>query len=193
MSIRTAVIFLLSIIGILFLAVNWSGIVAPVPVNLLYTQIEAPLGLIVLVILGVLWVAAILWSLMQQASILVEIRRAYKEAQTNKNLAENAELSRTERLTRQMTSSFDALEKKNATLVDNASLAHAQEKEALMKEVATMKEELTYTKKTLEAIAAKLEVPLPEKEGKKVTFFERLKTKKSAKGKALSAPKTQEK
>ena len=46
MSIRTVVILLLCILSAVFLAVNWSGIVAPVPVNLLFTQVQAPLGLI---------------------------------------------------------------------------------------------------------------------------------------------------
>ena len=72
MSIRTVVILLLCILSAVFLAVNWSGIVAPVPVNLLFTQVQAPLGLILFVVLGLLIVACLLWSIMQQAAVLVE-------------------------------------------------------------------------------------------------------------------------
>lgn len=182
MSIRTAVVFILSILGVFFLAVNWAGIVAPVPVNLLYTQVEAPLGLIVLLLLGVLWIAWILWSLMQQASFLVDIRRAYKEAQTNKNLAENAELSRTERLTKQLTASFEALEKNNANHLDAVNLSQSHQLEDVLSEIRLLKEELAYTKETVKALAVKAEVPLPEKDKpKEETLFSRLTSRKKAK------------
>ena len=103
MSIRTVVILLLCILSAVFLAVNWSGIVAPDPVNLLFTQVQAPLGLILIVVLGLLIVACLLWSIMQQAAVLVDIRKAYREARTNKRLAEDAEQSRLEASTKTMT------------------------------------------------------------------------------------------
>ena len=106
MSIRTVVILLLCILSAVFLAVNWSGIVAPVPVNLLFTQVQAPLGLILFVVLGLLIVACLLWSIMQQAAVLVDIRKAYREARTNKRLAEDAEQSRLEASTKTMTQEF---------------------------------------------------------------------------------------
>ena len=84
MTVRSVVLVLLSILAAIFLILNWQGIVAPVPVNFIFGQIEAPLGLILLVVLGVLWIVGIAWSLMTQASTLLEIRRAYKEANANK-------------------------------------------------------------------------------------------------------------
>ena len=80
MPIRTVVLVFLCIVAAVFLILNWPGITAPVPVNLLYTDTEAPLGLILLLVLGVLWIAGIIWALLQQAATLLEIRKAYKEA-----------------------------------------------------------------------------------------------------------------
>ena len=94
MPIRTVVLVFLCIVAAVFLILNWPGITAPVPVNLLYTDTEAPLGLILLLVLGVLWIAGIIWALLQQAATLLEIRKAYKEADSSRGLADSAEKSR---------------------------------------------------------------------------------------------------
>ena len=91
MPIRTVVLVFLCIVAAVFLILNWPGITAPVPVNLLYTDTEAPLGLILLLVLGVLWIAGIIWALLQQAATLLEIRKAYKEADSSRGLADSAE------------------------------------------------------------------------------------------------------
>ena len=75
MAIRTVVLILLTLLSALFLVVNWAGITASVPVNLVYTDTEAPLGLILLLVLGALWIAGIIWALLQQAATLLEIRK----------------------------------------------------------------------------------------------------------------------
>ena len=96
MTLRSVVLAILSLLALIFLILNWQGITASVPVNLIVEEIQAPLGLILLVILGGLWLFGIAWALMQQASTLVEIRKAYKEANANKSLADHAEQSRLE-------------------------------------------------------------------------------------------------
>ena len=45
MAIRTVVLILLTLLSALFLVVNWSGITASVPENLVYNATEAPQGL----------------------------------------------------------------------------------------------------------------------------------------------------
>lgn len=102
MTVRSVILVLLSLFAAIFLILNWQGIMAPVPVNLLFEQMEAPLGLILLVVLGALWCVGIVWALMQQAATLVEIRKAYKEANINKNLADHAEKSRIEQVRQSM-------------------------------------------------------------------------------------------
>ena len=94
MTIRTVLLVFLSALAALFAVVNWQAIMAVVPVNLLFTQINAPLGLIIIVGFGALWLFVLVWAIMQQASVVFELRRAYKEVHANKTLAENAEKSR---------------------------------------------------------------------------------------------------
>ena len=48
MHLRTVFLLLLFVLCSVFLVVNWEGVMANVNVNLLYTEIQAPLGLILL-------------------------------------------------------------------------------------------------------------------------------------------------
>ena len=80
MTVRSVVLVLLSVFAAIFLILNWAGITATVPVNLLFVQTQAPLGLILLVVLGVLWCVGIVWALMQQASTRGGRRRGCREA-----------------------------------------------------------------------------------------------------------------
>lgn len=112
MTVRSVVLVLLSILAAIFLILNWQGIMAPVPVNFIFGEVEAPLALILLVVLGVLWVVGIAWSLMSQASTLLEIRRAYKEANANKTLANHAELSRTEQMKKTLQEEMSGMQEK---------------------------------------------------------------------------------
>ena len=138
MTVRSVVLVLLSILAAIFLILNWQGIVAPVPVNFIFGQIEAPLGLILLVVLGVLWIVGIAWSLMTQASTLLEIRRAYKEANANKSLANHAELSRTEQMKKTLQEEMNRMqtqlvaELKASTQTSAAAASHNDERLAAL-------------------------------------------------------------
>ena len=112
MTVRSVVLVLLSILYVYLFILNWQGIMAPVPVNFIFGEVEAPLALILLVVLGVLWVVGIAWSLMSQASTLLEIRRAYKEANANKTLANHAELSRTEQMKKTLQEEMSGMQEK---------------------------------------------------------------------------------
>ena len=51
MTLRSVVLAILSLLALIFLILNWQGITAPVPVNLIVEEIQAPLGLILLIII----------------------------------------------------------------------------------------------------------------------------------------------
>ena len=160
MSIRTVVILLLCILSAVFLAFNWSGIVAPVPVNLLFTQVQAPLGLILFIVLGLLLVACILWSLMQQAAVLVDIRKAYREARTSKRLAEDAEQSRLEASTKTVTQEFSDLSQTMKTESENTAAALA----ALTEQIQALKTDLKALDAKMVRIAQSHGIELPPEE-----------------------------
>lgn len=165
MTVRSVVLFLLSIFAAIFLILNWAGITATVPVNLLFVQTQAPLGLILLVVLGVLWCVGIVWALMQQASTLVEIRKAYKEANLNKGLAEHAEQSRIQEVKETFQGEFKALEK-------SLTEALRQSTESGTKSGASNEARIVALEKTIERLTLTVEkvadkvgvVPVPEVE-----------------------------
>lgn len=165
MTVRTVVLVLLSIFAAIFLILNWEGITAPVPVNLLFKSTEAPLGLILLVVLGVLWCVGIVWALMQQASTLVEIRRAYKEANANKNLADHAETSRIEQVKTSIEGEFKSLETKLLQAVQANQATTTKSSTDTEARLAALEKAVDRFEKTVAMMADKVGVvPVPEKE-----------------------------
>lgn len=114
MSFRTISLIIIVALIALLAAFNWSTLVAPSAVSLGFTEIQAPLGLLMLALtalLGVFFIAYVLWM---QGSVLLEARRHAKEMQAQRELADKAEASRFTELRAVM----EAL--------------HAKDKEALM-------------------------------------------------------------
>ena len=90
------VIVLVVVLGLLsvFILANWAAITAPTQVSLLVKQIEAPLGLILLVCLVVVIALFLFAMVFQQAGLLRETRRYAKELAAQRALADEAEASR---------------------------------------------------------------------------------------------------
>jgi uncharacterized integral membrane protein len=94
MRVRSLVAIAVLILAALFFVVNWRVFAAPVTLNLLLISVEAPIGIVMLVLfaLGVLVLSSYVgvW----QGTLLKEFRRQTKELQTQRSLAESAEGSR---------------------------------------------------------------------------------------------------
>ena len=78
----------------IFVVVNWAAFMAPTSLSLLFGTIEAPLGLLMLMVtavLGVLFLAYVVWL---QTSVLLESRRLNRELAAQRQLADQAEASR---------------------------------------------------------------------------------------------------
>ncbi len=198
MSIRTVVVLLLCILGAVFVAVNWTGIIAPVPVNFLFKEVNAPLGLILLGVLGVLLIACFLWSFMQQAAVLVDIRKAYKEARTNKQLAENAEQSRIQNSTKTLTQEFTELSGKLTASVTASTEKTTKSLETLSADVAALKSQLALLDAKMVKIAETNGITLPaaeepKPEPAKPRFFGLFGSKAPDVKETASTPKAEEK
>src|SRR5262249_57814000 len=72
----------------------WKAFMAPTTLSLVVATVEAPLGLILLVVLGLLTLLFLLYVVYLQSSILVENRRNARELQAQRELADQAEASR---------------------------------------------------------------------------------------------------
>ena len=91
MHLRTVFLLLLFVLCSVFLVVNWEGVMANVNVNLLYTEIQAPLGLILLLGPGLVILICLVYGFVQQAALSMELRRVNKQLQQARDLAQKAE------------------------------------------------------------------------------------------------------
>lgn len=89
-------VLLLVILGLvgLFALLNWSTISTPAPLNLLVAQVEAPMGVVLLMVIGVLTLIFMLLVAKAETSALLEGRKLMKELEHHRKLADSAEESR---------------------------------------------------------------------------------------------------
>jgi len=79
---------------VIFAAINWQAIMAPVPLSLLFGDAEAPLGLILLAATGLLALLFLGFVVYMQSSTLMLRRKLNKEVEDQRKLANDAEASR---------------------------------------------------------------------------------------------------
>lgn len=94
MHIRTLLVLLVIAVMAIFASANWNSFMAPTTLSLLFTNIQAPLGLIMLGFTVLLSALFLMFIAYLQASLLVDTRRQARELQVQRTLADQAEASR---------------------------------------------------------------------------------------------------
>lgn len=94
MPIRTIVLLVSIVLIAIFAALNWDIITAQTALSLGFTDVQAPLGLVLLGIMIFMAVLFLVFIVYLQTSVLLEARRHAKELQANRELADQAEASR---------------------------------------------------------------------------------------------------
>lgn len=110
MKFRTLGLLLIFVLMAVFLVINWSTLSQVTTVNLIYKEIQAPLGVIVVCGFGALILLLALYTVWQQASVMMELRAASKESRRSHQLAEEADKSRLTEATKELKERFDKLE-----------------------------------------------------------------------------------
>jgi hypothetical protein len=107
---------------------NWQTLSARAPLDLVLWQGEAPLGIVLLVMAGVLLAFFLFAYLNNQVSSLLENRKLLKEIQRVQALADKAEASRMENLQQLISTEFRLLnERLGPTTVASATPVVRQE------------------------------------------------------------------
>ncbi len=122
MKLRTLllVVFILLIAG--FVALNFEQILLPTPLNFGVTQVQAPLGLVLLGMLAlvlVVFLAALVYS---QTLHMMEVRRITRDAADQRTLADKAEASRFTELRQYLQTELQATAARERELADRMSL-----------------------------------------------------------------------
>jgi uncharacterized integral membrane protein len=109
MRAQIAVVAIVLLLTLVFTLLNWTALSAPAPINLLVTEVQGPLGLVILgfgAILIALFVLLVLWL---QTGVLLESRRHSRELTTQRELADKAEASRFTELRQMLEREFAGL------------------------------------------------------------------------------------
>jgi uncharacterized integral membrane protein len=114
MYFRTLVIVLVLGLLAIFALFNWSAFTAPTTLTLGFTRVEAPLGLILLAIVGLITLLFLVYVVFLQSTALLDSRRHSRELQSQRELADHAEASRFEQLRSVMEGRLSELEKQSA-------------------------------------------------------------------------------
>jgi biopolymer transport protein ExbB/TolQ len=94
MNLRSFLLVVAFALLALFALLNWSAFLSPTELSLGFARVQAPLGLVMLVIVGLVSALFMLYIMVQLAGALGESRRFAKELQSQRELADKAEASR---------------------------------------------------------------------------------------------------
>ena len=94
MKARTLVLILCLLLVAAFVALNMDEVFRPTTLNFAFTEVQAPLGLVLLGMLAGVLVVFLLVMVFNQTAHLIEVRRLGKEAAEQRQVADKAEASR---------------------------------------------------------------------------------------------------
>jgi len=118
MNLRTVLIIVLLALFAGFVALNWSVITAPTTLSFGFWTAQAPLGLLLLGFTVLIAAMFLFLLVIQQATVLVETRRAAKELTAQRALADQAEASRFTALGERLDQELRRLDAQAATRQD---------------------------------------------------------------------------
>ena len=94
MRLRTVALLIAVLAIAVFAALNWSTFTTPTTLSLGFTEFQAPLGLVMLVLTTILAALFLIYIVTLQTGVLMETRRQAKELEASRSLADKAESSR---------------------------------------------------------------------------------------------------
>ncbi|WP_323031038.1 LapA family protein [Brachymonas denitrificans] len=91
---RTILMIIFFILVAAFVALNWAELSRPTALNLGMSEVQGPLGLVMLGILGLAVILFLVYAVTLQTASLLEARNHTKELNAQRDLANKAEVSR---------------------------------------------------------------------------------------------------
>ena len=94
MSLRALLLLIVGAAIVAFIGVNWPAMTKPTDLNLIFSEIRAPLGLVLLGLMALLSAVFVGLIAYTQGTVLMETRRHARELSAQRELADKAEASR---------------------------------------------------------------------------------------------------
>ncbi len=156
MKFLNVVLLIILVTLVIFAALNWSAIVTPIPLSLLFTNTDAPLGLILLSVTGILVLLFLSFVVYMQSSTILLRKRLNSELAAQRELADKAEASRFTELRTYLATELQSLKTQNTEV-------HQQVEARLAQTEAAVKVVVEETGRTLSAYIGELEDRLEKK------------------------------
>jgi uncharacterized integral membrane protein len=118
MRMRTLLLVVIVVLLGTFTILNWSAFTTPTSLSWVFGTLEAPLGLLMLVITGLLAMTFLLYVAYLQGTVILEARRSSRELQSQRQLADQAEASRFTELRDVLESRLDRLDNELRTAIE---------------------------------------------------------------------------
>jgi len=94
MSLRTVLLLVILAVLAVFTGLNWTAFTTPTTLSLLFATVQAPLGLLMLVVTGLLAAVFLMYVVYLQSTVMLEARKSARELHAQRLLADDAEASR---------------------------------------------------------------------------------------------------
>ena len=114
MNARTLAIAIALFLLAVFALLNWSAFSTPTALTLGFAEVQAPLGLVMLVVTNIVSGLFLVYIVYQQTGTILESRRYEKELRANRELADKAEASRFTELRAYLASELGRLQSQRA-------------------------------------------------------------------------------
>lgn len=109
MKLRTGFALAAMLLVAAFAALNWQTFSQPAPLHFLFAQVDAPLGVVMLVLLGAITVLYMLLLARIEVTAMLESGRLARELERTRRLADDGAESSIHALQQHMDRQFDAL------------------------------------------------------------------------------------
>ncbi len=139
MNLRNLTVLIILLLVALFAGLNWSLITAPSEINLLFTRISAPLGMILLGVVALLSLLYFIFIAVIETGALLEIRRYARQVEQARKLADQAEASRFKELKGYLEEHLGALAEGQSGLKEHVGRTVTEAKNELALEHDTLK------------------------------------------------------
>ncbi len=173
MNYRTVTVLLILGLLIVFAGLNWELFNTPSTINLLFTQVEAPLGMTLLGVIGGLTLLYLMFAIGVEAAALMEVRRYARELHAARKLLENEEASRFTKLRQYLQAELEALKEEHAKTREHTRTLAEQLEEALKAEARQLRTEIEQTEAVLGSAIERLEGRLGQAEAQINQVIER--------------------
>ena len=125
MPLRIVLLLVLVAALAVFVAINWSAFTTPTTLSVIFGQVEAPLGIVMLAITGALALVFLAYALYLQGMSMREMRRMSRELEAQRQLADQAEASRFTELRAHIDQSVNGLAAQIAEIDDRMGRRNA--------------------------------------------------------------------